>query len=421
MELAYGSGQLALDLPPYQRLYQMEPGSIPDLADVAGAVTDQLDHPVDQTRSLRARLRPGGRVVVVISDLTRAWVRNDLLLPPLLAYLNGCGFCDTAITVLVAVGTHRRHSQSELQALVGESVYQRVQVVDHDSRDPNNLRFVGTTSRGTEVFLNRMAVEADHVILVGGLVYHLMAGFGGGRKSVLPGIAGYGTVQANHGFLLSPDAIATMGSGKTAGNAVHEDMMDAAALLQPTFLLNVVLSSQGRVGAVVGGNWDSAWELGCDLIRQRYGVPLAQRGDLVIASAGGYPTDINLYQAAKTLDNAYYAVDTGGVIVVAAQCSEGGGSPDFFGWFQHESLKSMVAALAAGFTVPGYVAYHIRRIASQHPSILVSDLDPVVVRRTGLQPAASLEEAMARARQIKPSVDTVVLMPQGALTLPLVP
>ena len=421
MELAYGLGHLSLELPPHNRLYSVESQPMGDVADVPAAVLEQLDRPVDHSAPLKERVRSGGRVVIVISDLTRAWIRNDLLLPPLLSYLNGCGIPDSDITVLVAIGTHRGHTDAELQELAGDDIFARVRVVDHDSHDEANLCFVGTTSRGTDVHLNRLAVEADHVILVGGLVYHLMAGFGGGRKSVLPGIAGYRTVQANHGFLLSPDAIATMGSGKTVGNALHEDMMEAAALLNPAFLLNVILSSQRGIGAVVGGNWDTAWEKGCAIIRQRYGVPLAARGDLVIASAGGFPTDINLYQSSKTLDNAFYAVEDGGVIIVLAQCLEGGGSPEFFDWFQYDSLESMVAALAQGFTVPGYVAYHIRRIAAQYTAILVSDLEPAVVRKTGLRPAASVDDAVRQAQEVQPTIDTLVLMPQGAVTLPVIP
>ena len=416
---AYGEGSQEFSLPPHRQIYQLAAKPQPELADLGSAVCEQLVKPIDGSAPLSARLSAKDRVVVVVSDLTRAWVRNDLVLPPLVDHLNELGIPDESVTILVAIGTHRSHSAAELEQLVGSSVWERVHVVDHDSHDVDQLVTVGTTSRGTEVQLNRLAVEADGVILVGGLVYHLMAGFGGGRKSVLPGIAGYATVQANHRMLLDPEAIATMGSGKTVGNALHEDMMEAAALLQPTYLLNVIRASSGGMAAVVGGNWDTAWELGCEIIRQNYGVPLAAKGDLVIASAGGFPTDINLYQASKTLDNAFYAVNDQGVIVVLAECREGGGSPEFFDWFRYPSLDAMVEALAQGFTVPGYVAYHIRRIAQQYPTILVSSLEKETAAKAGLLTASDAQQAVEQAEALKGTVDTLVLMPQGAVTLPV--
>ncbi|MFP4652020.1 MAG: lactate racemase domain-containing protein, partial [Phormidium sp.] len=146
-----------------------------------------------------------------------------------------------------------------------------------------------------------------------------MAGFGGGRKSILPGIAGYETIQANHNLLLKPESKNTFGSGKLKGNPIHEDMMEACQMVKPTYLLNVVMGSSGKVAKVVGGKWDTAWEAGCKAVEENFGIELSNKGDLVIASAGGCPKDMNLYQSSKALDNAFYATKENGTIILLTE------------------------------------------------------------------------------------------------------
>ena len=206
-------------------------------------------------------------------------------------------------------------------------------MVDHVCTDQENLAYVGTTSYGTPVWLDKRALACDKVILTGGVVYHFMAGFGGGRKSVLPGIAGRETIMKNHNLALNPG----IGSGSNphvrsanmcADNPVHADMMEAYSMVNPAFLLNVVVNDQQEIIAAFAGNWVTAHRAACGLVDRMYGVPVKEKTPLVIASAGGYPKDLNFYQTIKTLCNALEVSQEGGTIILVTKSEEGFGNED---------------------------------------------------------------------------------------------
>jgi nickel-dependent lactate racemase len=275
-------------------------------------------------------------VAITVSDITRAWQKNASTLSLLIDYLNQAGVPDSKITVIIAVGNHRQNTETEFVEICSPAVCHRIKVVNHDTRDTANMVTLGKTSRGTEVSLNRIVVEADKVILTGGVIYHFMVGYGGGRKSVVPGVASLKTIQQNHLWSLSP----TLGGGSsdycqnriTKGNPQHEDMMEVAAFLRPHFLINVVMNYDDGVAAVFTGNWVSAWKEATRLVDDMSCVKIAEKADIVIASAGGYPRDISLYQSQKTLDNARYAAKKGGIIVIVAECPDITEPSEYFKW-----------------------------------------------------------------------------------------
>ena len=194
--------------------------------------------------------------------------------------------------------------------------------------------YVGTTSRGTEVVINKLVIERK-ITLTGGIVHHLMAGFGGGRKSIVPGVSRRKTIAQNHLHALDPEAEHSnplIGVGAVAGNPLHEDMVEAAQFVNPDFLVNAIIDTNGKIAKLVAGHWLKAWEKGCRWTDEKFGVPISRRADLVIASCGRYPKDISLYQSTKALFNAAPAVKPGGTILLIAECREGAGADEFFGW-----------------------------------------------------------------------------------------
>ena len=307
--MKYGQTEFEVHLPPELIAAELEPNQV-DLPQrtTAEHIRWALDHPIDSA-PLKELVKAGDKVCVVISDVTRRWQAPDTYLPILIGELEAAGVRDEDILILSATGTHRRQTEEEHIGLVTKPVYDRIRVEDHVCTDQDNLAYVGTTSRGTPVWLDKRALACDKIILTGGVVYHFMAGFGGGRKSILPGIAGRETIMKNHNLALNPG----IGSGSNpnvrsanmnAANPVHADMMEACSMVRPTFLLNVVVNDEQEIIAAFAGNWVTAHRAACDLVDRMYGVPVKEKTPLVIASAGGYPKDLNFYQTIKTLSNA---------------------------------------------------------------------------------------------------------------------
>ncbi|HWR39490.1 MAG TPA: nickel-dependent lactate racemase [Patescibacteria group bacterium] len=422
--LGLGEGEETISLPEERVLHVVEGNPYPAITDVPAAVREVLRNPIGAA-PLAETVKKGDKVAIIASDVTRAWIRHDLFLPTLLDELNAAGVPDNDICLVVALGAHRHHTDAENVTVYGQSVVKRIAI--HQSYAPTAEDFtrVGKTSRGVEVFINKHVVNADKVIMTGGIIYHLMAGFGGGRKSILPGVAGYSTIQGNHSFCLhdeigggtNPDC----GSGCLEGNAMHEDMMEIAAMVNPAFLLNAVFTPEGKFARFVAGDWDKAWREGCKTVAQIFGVPIKAKADVVIASAGGFPKDINLYQGSKTIDNADLAVKENGVVILLLECRDIAEPPDFSGWFNYTSLYDREIALRKAFTVPGYIALTLGLSAKQIPHIVVTlPENKEFIERAGMTAVTTLKEAMAVAEDKLGRKDfTVTLMPHGANTVPL--
>lgn len=418
MQLQYGKGHLTLK-PCGMRVQQVLQPAAVETVDPEQTVRQLLKHPSDGSLPLAARVRPSDRVIVVVSDITRSWIPTAALLRVIISELEQCQIPDRQITVLVAVGSHRLLTESELEQLTGPEIYRRVKVLNHKCHEPDELVYLGKTKRGTPIHLNRRYVESECRILTGGITYHFMTGFSGGRKSIVPGIAGYETIQANHRMLLASENQGTFGSGQTAGNPLHEDMMEIAARIPPTFLVNVIPGPAGTIGAVVGGNWDTAWEIGTQMVSRYFGVTIPQPADLVICSSGGFPLDINLYQAVKALINGATAVTSQGGLILVAECAEGTGAVEFADWLEHPTPRDMAKALMQRFTVPGFIAYTMRLITERHPTALVSSLPREIALKTGMKPFNGIDEAVDWLKAQVGTHPTVHLLPQGNITLPI--
>ena len=387
------------------------------VADIGAAFRAAVEEETIGSRPLKALVGPEDAVTVVISDQTRAWMHQERICPLLVDYLCGtAGVREANIVILVALGTHRPQTEAELRALVSDEVFDRVRVINHDAH--HGLAFVGVTGRGTRVEVSPWVVGRK-VILMGGTVHHLLAGYGGGRKSILPGVSGEKTIQQNHALALDPvlpKSSDLVGCGKVAMNPVHEDMMEAARMVGPVFSINLVVDGDGRLLAMPSGDWRAAWEESCRLVDRYNGVPMAEKADAVVVSCGGFPKDINLYQSSKTLINAYQAVKEGGTLVFLSQCREGGGPAAFFDWSRYLSTGTLDRELRAHFTIAGYIFYVCCEIAAHTRAYAMTTLPAQTLREMGMTP---VEDARALERLMDFGDRRVVVMPHGANTVPM--
>lgn len=423
-QLKYGKEVVSFKIPEEQVLYELWGKQYPALADLQKVYRHALDYPIDSA-PLREIVKPGEKVVVTVSDITRGWQRNDRVLPVLIETLNEAGIPDANITILIVVGAHRLNTEDEFGELCGKEICHRVRVINHDCWDTKNMVYLGKTSRGTEVSVNRLAVEADRLILTGGVIYHYMAGYGGGRKGILPGLSSIKTIRQNHLMAMSP-ALGSgsnpyAASGRTRGNEMHEDMMEVAGFVQPDFIVNTVPNLDGQIAGVFAGNWVSAWLDSVKLVDEIFGVEVEEEADIVIATAGGYPRDINLYQTGKTMDNAYYAMKKGGVAVILAECPDISEPREFFQWFEFPSLLEMEKSLRENFTIAGWVALKEMECNDKGPFILLTKKENFdLVKKAKFTPASSIDEALKLAyEKCGTKNPRITVMPQGANTFPI--
>jgi len=373
--------------------------------------------------TLKEITKPGEKVCIVISDITRAWQKMDVYLPYIVEELNKSGIVDKDITFLCATGSHRPQTEEEHRLLLGEKLAGRFRVTDHDCRDLKSMKKLGTTSFGTPVIVNSKALESDHIILTGAIVFHDLAGWGGGKKSILPGISAYESIMANHSLSLKQGPgeglDPNVRCGSADNNPVHLDMLEAASFVRPSFLFNVIIDENGKIGKAVAGDYIKAHEEGRRLVDEADSAYIGEKADLVVVSAGGYPKDIDLYQASKALINAKEAVVPGGYVILLAECCEG---------FGHEEVQLMLEnfgdcssrekTLRESFTVAKYTGYLISKIAEDFNVILVSSIEAAKLGNCGINTAASLEEALELIRARTGSGLKVYYMLNGSSTLP---
>ncbi len=410
-KLPFGDGYLPVAVPTEHLLGVVLPkAAANDDRDEQALVREALAHPLG-TPALRTLVRPGQQVAIVVSDRTRP-CPTDRLLPPVLEELAAAGVPDADVTVVVALGLHRAQTPAELVTLVGSEVYARVRVVNHDVEDVVRL---GVTARGTPVELFRPLVEADVRICLGNLEFHYFAGFSGGAKAILPGCASPSAVAANHGLMARPGAE----TGRLEGNPVREDLEEGAAMIGVDFILNVIVDDRHRMVAAFAGHVREAHRKGCERVAERGVVPIAERADIVLVSAGGYPLDVNMYQAQKALDNAVHAVREGGVIVWVAECREGLGGATFASWLQEaDSADGILRRIEREFVLGGHKAAAIAAVVKKARVHLVSSLPAEALGRVGVVPFDDLDQAMAAAHEVAGSAARILALPYGDSVLP---
>lgn len=385
-------------------------------------ISDALHNPIDSKR-LKDIVNEGETVCVIISDVTRSWQKPYKFLYKIVEELNAGGVKDEDITFLSALGTHRKQTKEEHEKLLGGELSKRFKVYDHDCFDEKGMVHLGDTSHGTPIIVNKKAVECDHVVLTGAIIYHFLVGWSGGKKSILPGISSFKTISMNHSLSLNEGLGSGMRdnvrSGNVEGNIVHDDMMQAAAMVKPSFMFNVIMGPDGNIANAVAGNYITAHAAGRKLVDNIDGVNIKKKADIVIATAGGYPKDINLYQSIKTLMNAKEAMVDGGTMIILTQCSEGIGEikdiKDMI--LNYDNMLDREKELRERYTISKYVGYFFCDIAEKCKLILVSEINPDLLKKTKIILSKTLEEALEIAYDGDKN-RTISLMYNGANTLP---
>jgi len=413
--LPYGKTDVCARIPTRNFLGTIEPKEKPGVADSRAEVERALREPIG-TNPLGEIVKSGEAVAVVVDDATRA-TPSYLMVPPLLDELNRAGVKDESITLIFGCGSHRAVKPEEMKKLVGEEAIERVKVVNHDCKS-EDLVYLGTTGKfGTKVYVNKVFAESEVRILTGDVELHYYAGYGGGRKSVLPAISGAETIQRNHTMLLNPKAR----TGVLEGNPVHEDMVEATKLAKVDFILNIVTNSKNELVKAFAGDSEQAFYEGVKLVDEMYKVPIERRADVVLVSPGGHPLDLNLYQAYKGVDNALDAVKRGGVIVLVAECPEGHGHDVFYDWMtKFKDAKQMEKEIKRRFRLGGHKAYYLLKAVQKAEIILVSAMPDYLAQNVfKLKTARAINDALRDAFDIAGKKARVWAMPHGNMTLPI--
>ncbi len=410
----YGQTQVRYNLDPDLIMGELTINEFPPIQDPAAAILSAIRNPI-QSKPLKEIVKPGETVAFLVNDPTRV-ANSHVFMPLLLNELNSAGVPDKDMFIMFAVGAHRGLPPQEMAQLVGPETAGRVKMYNSEARDPSQFQCVGTTSRGNDICFHKRVVEAGHIVCTGSIVYHFMAGFGGGRKALLPGVASYETICRNHALMLDPNAV----MGKLQGNPMYEDQIEGTEMLRPSFLLNVVLNEKKEFLKVYAGDYIQAHLEACKFVESVYGTPISGRADLVIATCGGYPKDINVYQLQKTMDNAWLAVREGGVVIILGECVEGVGDDLYLEWMKkYQTPAKIEEAIRSNFVVGGHKAYAVTRLMKRADFILVSGLEPALSQTLLFTPARDMKEALAIAFAKLGSKPRILLMPQGSLTVPV--
>lgn len=353
-------------------------------------------------------------VLIVVSDATRATASAQVV-NLLVRRLVQAGISPAKIAVIFATGIHRPVTEKEKHELLTQFVVQRLRVLQHDAYDNSQLITLGTTEGGMTVELNRVLKEFSRVILTGGIGFHYFAGFTGGRKSICPGLASAKTIETTHMLALdfvSGGRRAGVAAGALDGNAVHEECERVAALVAPAFGINTIVDEKQRAVKIFCGDWRLAHRAGCDYYLDQHSVAIPAKRDVVIASCGGFPHDINLIQAHKALDMAALACKDGGTIILLAECSDGLGRPDFLKWFDARDSRELEARLLNSYEVNGQTAWALLTKAERFRICLVSDLPKQDVKLMRMVPVDTITQALAQAG------GEGFVMPRGVASLP---
>jgi nickel-dependent lactate racemase len=377
-EFGFGSCTQSVDIPQRNLLGVLLPNPVERGLTGEAEVRRALCAPIGASR-LREIVKPGEKIAIITSDVTRP-MPTYTVMPVLLDELYEAGARAQDITLVFALGSHRKQSEEERRKLAGERAWNEIACIDGDDADCVHY---GVTSRGTPVDIARAVAEADRRICLGNIEYHYFVGYSGGAKAIMPGVSTRNAIQSNHSRMVEAAACA----GKLVGNPVREDIEEAAAMVGIDFLLNVVLDEHKQILFAVAGDAVQAHRAGCEFLDTLYLKEIPARADIVLVSQGGAPKDLNLYQTQKALDNAKHAVKPSGVVILIGSCKEGLGERVFEEWMTTSpSPDYMIERIERDFQLGGHKAAAIALVLRNADVYLVSELDPALVRSMFLTP-----------------------------------
>ncbi|MBK8810489.1 MAG: nickel-dependent lactate racemase [Acidobacteria bacterium] len=396
----YGNSQFSFDAPEEDFEVLGRVSEANPLSDAQ--IGASLDQPIGSP-ALEEIVGPGESVLIVVPDATRS-TACDSIVNLLVRRLIANGTAPYEISIIFATGIHRRVTPEEKRKLLTPFIFQRIKTLDHNARDLMQLagfdsdKFVSFGEIGNEpVELNRALVDNDHIILVGGIAFHYFAGFTGGRKLVCPGLASARTIAATHRLAFDFDKLTRregVGPGLLDRNPVHEAFLEVASNVAPSFAINTIVNDHGEAIEVFCGDWKESHRTGCETFAADHTVSINERRDVVIASCGGSPFDLNMIQAHKTLEAASRACRDGGTIVLIAECVEGLGRPDFLKWFNAANSMRLAELLRDGYEVNGQTAWSLLEKAERFDIRIVTLLDESETSAMRLKKVGSFDELL---------------------------
>ena len=410
IHLAYGKTQAQVDVPVSNLLGVYYPNEVGDLLNEDHILERALLYPIITPR-LRDIVRKGQHIAIITSDISRP-CPSDRMLPFIVAELEAAEIPDEDVTIVLALGIHRSMTDEEIAQTLSPQIQQRFRVIEHDPQDVVSL---GTTSAGTPVEIFRPVVEADVRICLGNLEFHYFAGFSGGAKTIFPGCASRASLSANHAMMVNPQAA----GGRLDGNPLRLDLEEAVAMLGVDFILNVIVDNEHCIVGAVAGDLTAGHRAGCELLASRGAVNIPKQADIVIASAGGFPKDIDFVQGHKALESAKYFVRQDGILILVAECVDGIGNRVFESWLlEQESPEESIERIQREFVLGGHKAAAIGLILRRAQIFIVTDLAENIIRQGGMQPFSDVQRALEAAMSELGGDSQVIVLPQATSIFP---
>ncbi len=418
IELAYGKNGLEIDLPEHN-LTVIEPRYVEGLADERAGLLEAMRNPIN-SKPLREMARPGQKVAITFCDITRP-MPNDRVLPVVLEELESAGIARQDIVLINGTGLHRPNTEAELRGMLGDLVMDNYRVINHNAFDKSTLSYVGRSSFGGEGWVCTEFVQADLKILTGFIEPHFFAGFSGGPKMVTPAVSGYDTVMHAHNARMIGDPQAMWGIME--GNPVQGELSEIAAMTHPDFSLNVALNKDHAITAVFAGEMFASHKIGCQYVKETAMQPVPYLYDIVITTNSGYPLDQNLYQAVKGMSAAALIVKPGGVIIAAAECSDGlpnhGNYKDIL-QMSHSPRGLLDLIETPSFAMLDQWQVQVQAKIQTKARVFLKNgfLSEEQVRAAMLEPTQDIAATVERLKAEYGPDTTICVLPQGPQTIP---
>ena len=420
VKIDYGTDGLEIEIPTTLKTDIVRPEAVPPLSDPFNAILESLDNPdvSEPFKDLLATSKPES-IVIVISDSTRP-VPSRPIVEALLRQLNEAGIKDQNIKLLIATGLHRRTNFSELKRMLGKEILHRVDVLNHDATNLENLEYLGETSYGSPIYINKDYLNADFKIITGYVEPHFFAGFSGGRKAISPGIVGEETILGNHSAknIAHPEAR----FGVVKGNPIYEDALETAKhkKIRPDFMINVCINAQHKITRVVSGGL-GAHGLLVDYQKQIAMQPISHPYDIVICNNGGAPLDLNLYQAVKSMVIGELAVKQGGTIISVNELRDGVGQPHFEEFINRSEEPSVLYTQITDGKISMADQWQVQcltRVLMKAEVYVVSTMEENDLGKIGLKYASTVEDALSKAMEKHGKDASLLVLPNGPQIIP---
>ena len=412
VDMPYGKGFIKANVPDENLIEVVYPNEIKAEKKASDYIRDALNNPMGAL-PIKKQAKKGMKVAIVVDDYTRPCPTWEMM-PHVINELNSQGIKNDDITIIFATGTHREVKHEEAERLIGNYANE-IKYISNNCKG-NDFTYIGTTSRGTDVKVKNAFLEADLKILLGDVEIHYFAGYGGGRKSVLPGISHYSTIQHNY----TKNFFHPMAKpGVLDGNPMYENMTEAARLAKPDFCLNVVQNARHEIVGAFAGDFDLVLRKGVSLIDKMYKIKVKEKADIVVTAADGSPHDVNLYQAYKALHLSLNVVKDNGIIILAAQCPDGHGSEPYYEWMKkYKTKEEMQKELSKEFIPGGHKAFYHLKALDKAKIFIISDMDKKMLESVfRLNVFESIDEAIKEALIEKGKDAKILVIPRGTTTL----